>query len=560
MMWKIALVIPVLLFVESCNSRRSPVVAEVNGKKITADEFAERYAKYRSSAPERDNIVTRKKILTNMVNEHLIFDDVQRQHLDSDSLYREKLQDIQDQALLDGYAKHLTVDTLTVNESELWSEFRAFNTRVAARYVYAKSEAEAWQLRKRLLDGVSFAQLAKQTFSDPTLANNGGYLGMFGYGDTEESLQDVAFTLPLGELSKPVKIRVGYAIVKVEKHIERPLASESDYAKQKPKLEESIRERKIMQLLKSDGDQIAEQLSPAFNDEALGKVLEQWSLIAGDSTRARTQESGQALHESLETLPLVRFKGFSWSVGDFTQRLGKTSAKYLRRVRTVTELKQVIEGFAIRVVLLQKARDLGLDREERVVGQIERARQDFLLRRWASSVQDTVSSAAIDEKTLRGYFEQNSGQFADPPLVDAAEILVKSETEAKQLLAQVRQGVDFGMLARRHSIRTSAVRQNGELGFVSQSAFGAVGPKVFRAKVGEVIGPESLNPNFVLLKILAKKPGRQRTYEQSRENVVQALMPEAKTAAFAGAVERLRANSVIRMNIEALGNVEVASN
>lgn len=554
------LIVFIVLGLAACNTERVGYVAEVNGKQITTDEFSERYEKYRAQTSERDNIILRKKILNNMVNEILIFDDVHTQGLDRDSTSMEKQKDIEDQALLDGYAKRLTIDSMTVSEGELYREFRAYNTKVSARFVYAKSEAEARNLREELQHGTSFSTLAKRVFADPRLAGSGGYLGFFGYSEMEPALQDAAFSLPVGVLSDPIKLRVGYAIVKVEKHVELPLVSESDYAKVKPKLENAIRQRKTMEFLKEEGNKTAQDLRPSFDEETLKKVFDNWSYISREEGARPLSEDRYKQIEDIASLSLVQFNGHSWTVKDFVQAAEKTRPKYRRFVKTVENLRQVAEGLVMRRVLLQKAKDAGLEHDQRVELQVRLAGESYFLNRWGELAQDSVTVTGIDDKTKLGYFEKHRDQFTDPPLVNAAEILVTTQSEANQLLKEAKQGVDFGMLARTHSIRTYAAKRNGELGYVPPSAFGTISEKVFRANVGQIIGPEYLNPNYVILKVLGKKSPRQRTFEESKDAVAQTILPDLKQQAFWEALAHLRSRAKIEMNIEALGNVVVASN
>lgn len=549
-----------IIVLASCNSNRMGYVAEVNGKKITTDEFTERYNKYRSQTSERDNIVLRKKILNNMVNEILIFDDIKKDGFDRDSVFEDKYRDIRDQALLDGYAKLLTVDSMTVSEGELEKEFRAYNTKASARFVYAKTEVEARKLKEQLQRGTTFASLARQVFADPTLSKNGGYLGFFGYDDTEPAMQEAAFSLPVGTLSDPVKLRMGYAIIKVEKRFEMPLASEIDYAKAKPKLEETIRKRKTLQFLEDEGNRIMQSLNMTFDEGSLKQVADDWGYIAHQDIAPPLKEDRYKEIKSIFGLPFAHFNATAWTVGDFVQAAEKTPPKYRRRVRTVDDLKEIAEGLAMRSVLLQKAKDAGLEHKDKVELQVKLARDNYLLHRWANIAEDSVTASGLDEKSTRDYFEKNKNQFTDAPLVDVTEILVRTESEAKQLMKQIQDGADFGMLARTHSIRISAAQRDGELGYVPQSALGIVGERAIRAKVGQIVGPVPLNPNFVILKILGKKPSRQRRFEESKETVVQTLLPGLKQQAFWSAVEKLRVRAVIELNIEALGNVVVASN
>lgn len=549
----------VLLQLNGCQSKRAEVLAEVSGQKITADEFTQRFESYLRATGERDNIVVRKKILTNMVNELLIFEDVKRRGWDSDSIARDRFQDIAAQAILDGYARRLTTDSLTVSESELWKEFRDFNTKVNARYVYARSEHAAWQLKRRLEAGESFARLAREVFDDPDLANTGGSLGYIGWGEAEAALQEAAFALPVGGISDPIKLRVGYGIIKVENRVEAPLSSEIDYAKKKPDLEREIRQRKTVANLKREADKIQAELSPKFHDEAVQILLKNWDAQFGEVRSASVVEQAQTFSKDFSSLEFVQFTKGKWTVGEFLEKLRRTRTKDRRRVKDAAAIKDVAIGLAIREVLLDRASEAKVDKDTRVKDQIKNGRGDFLLRRWASSVEDAAGSSGWDERSLRSEFELNKDLYGTPPEANVAEILVRSESQANDLLVRLRRGASFGALARSHSIRISAAKQGGEIGFMPRPSFGNAAEMIFAAKVGQVIGPLHVRPYFGLYKILGFKQGRMDTFEEAREKIIQSLLPVRKREAMAAAMESLRANASIVMNIEALGNVVIAS-
>jgi peptidyl-prolyl cis-trans isomerase C len=82
--------------------------------------------------------------------------------------------------------------------------------------------AKAQDIRKKLVDGADFATLAKTESDDATSAANGGDLGpAFGHGRMVPAFEKVAFTIPVGELSEPVKTQFGYHIIKVESRQEK---------------------------------------------------------------------------------------------------------------------------------------------------------------------------------------------------------------------------------------------------------------------------------------------------------------------------------------------------
>lgn len=536
--------------------RKDDVLATVDGVPISADAFRSRYEQYLAQGGKRDNILLRQEILNNMINEVLIHKDVAAQGMDRDSLYRRRMAMAETQALLDVYARRISFDTIRITEQEARQEFRFFNTRATARYLYAKTEAGARELKRRLERGETFETLAREVFDDPGLATNGGYLGEFGWGEMEGPLEEAAFTLPLGAVSDPIKLRVGYAIVKPESRVVQPLASEYDYMKVRQKLADRIQEKKIDRLVRAAGEQAAKSLSPTFNEAAVQQVFSNWStMVAGgtDDVEARR------VPENISAMRFMQTTRGPWTVGDFIARLEWTTEKQRRRVHAPDDVKDIAIGLATREVLLERARAMNLQNDSRVKEQVAQVRERYLLKRWADSVMDTVERSGWDERLLDSVYNANRRQFAFPPEVNVAEILVRGKEEAMAIRKQLDRGANFAELARTHSIRLWAAKRGGELGFGTKATFGAMGEKFFAARAGEIIGPEFVDPYWAVFKILDHKPGREKSFQEARDDVIAGLLPARKQAAFRAALDALRSRAAVSINTDALAYVRITT-
>ncbi|TVQ84706.1 MAG: peptidylprolyl isomerase [Chromatiaceae bacterium] len=69
--------------------------------------------------------------------------------------------------------------------------------------------------REQILAGADFATLAAELSDDPGSAANGGDLGFVARGLLDPAFAEVAFGLPAGELSEPVRSRFGYHLIEV---------------------------------------------------------------------------------------------------------------------------------------------------------------------------------------------------------------------------------------------------------------------------------------------------------------------------------------------------------
>ena len=81
----------------------------------------------------------------------------------------------------------------------------------------AASLARVVELRKEILGGADFAEVAKRESADPGSAEEGGDLGTFGRGRLVRPLDEAAFAARVGRVSEPVKTSFGYHLLQVTK-------------------------------------------------------------------------------------------------------------------------------------------------------------------------------------------------------------------------------------------------------------------------------------------------------------------------------------------------------
>jgi foldase protein PrsA len=114
--------------------------------------------------------------------------------------------------------------------------------QVKASHILVKDEALATEIKQKLADGADFAELAKEYSTDEGSKENGGELGFFARGTMVTEFEDAAFTLPINQISDPVKSDYGYHIIKVE---EKKEAKVANYEDSKASIKETLIEQKM---------------------------------------------------------------------------------------------------------------------------------------------------------------------------------------------------------------------------------------------------------------------------------------------------------------------------
>lgn len=119
--------------------------------------------------------------------------------------------------------------------ADVTKDLRPVQEKVWARHILVADEAQAAALVARLRAGEDFAQLAAEFSTDPGSKDNGGDLGWFGRGQMVAPFEEAAFSLPIGQISEPVKSDYGWHILQVIDRQEMPL-TEAEFEQYKQKV------------------------------------------------------------------------------------------------------------------------------------------------------------------------------------------------------------------------------------------------------------------------------------------------------------------------------------
>ena len=119
------------------------------------------------------------------------------------------------------------------------------------RHLFAPDLESINLLEDKLYQGAPWLELAKSSFSDPVLKDNGGDLGWISMGDMDPAFEVVAYNLKDAEISSPVKTRYGYSIIQVIEREKNLFLTEQDFQLEKDWLKLMATQYKKMPAIRS---------------------------------------------------------------------------------------------------------------------------------------------------------------------------------------------------------------------------------------------------------------------------------------------------------------------
>lgn len=240
---------------------REGVVATVNGEPITVEEYNAALERRRREVDAANEEALETFVMTTLINQKITEQAAERMDIavteaeveaeitqlqsiaeNSDTEWQTWLTEngYTEDTLRDELRTYLLVEKV---RNEVVGDVGQQTTRqVHARHILVETEAEARDIRQRLLNGESFVDMAAQYSKDITTKDEGGDLGWFTEEELlEPAVAEAAFNQSAGEISEPVATRLGYHVVETIAFDDLPLQPEKRAQVERSVFEEWIR-------------------------------------------------------------------------------------------------------------------------------------------------------------------------------------------------------------------------------------------------------------------------------------------------------------------------------
>ena len=224
---------------------------------------------------------------------------------------------------------------------------------------------------------------------------------------------------------------------------------------------------------------------------------------------------------------LAKIDGQPITDADVAQ-MSATMAAQLAQIPEDMRKRAVLDRLIDLRLIAVAATKAGLDQSPSFKSRMEQVRAQLLLSEY---VKTKVEAEATPAK-LKDRYDRDVAAFDPPEEMHARHILVKTEDEAKAIIADLAKGGDFAKIAEEKSQDPGSAKQGGDLGFFSA---GDMVPEFEKAcqelKAGEITkAPVKSQFGFHVIKLEEKRKQPVPSLDQVKTEVKQAVVAEIFTA------------------------------
>lgn len=266
-----------------------------------------------------------------------------------------------------------------------------------------------------------------------------------------------------------------------------------------------------------------------------------------------TPSSGTKTDGKKEGQVLAEVNGGSITSGDFNREL-KNLPEYLRSMADTPQgRKEMLDTMVIRELILQQAAKDGIDKGADIEEKLQDLKKRIIVEAFLKKKVESESN--VSDADLQKFYDQNKDKFKTGEQMKASHILVKSEKEAKEILAKIKAGGNFEEIAKKSSVDSSASK-GGDLGWFGKGSMVPAFEKAASAlKEGQTSDVVKSDFGFHIIKLTGKRAAGIRPLAEVKDQIKGAIMPSKQQEIFQKIKDELKKSAKITIKEDLLNSV-----
>lgn len=494
----------------------SKPVAKVGNINISGDEFLERYEMTPGFNRQRKNSTESNKIefLFTLVAEKLWALEAINRNLDTSGVVKFATKEFEKMFVRDALFKREIQDKIIISDQELDRYLGKYLTKLYVKYLFSDDVNEINSLYNLILTGVPFDSILTERPENNEQVKPEEIV----FGQMDEGIEDVLYSLNIGENTKPILTPDGWYIFKLVNKSSELMSGENDRLDNLKKVKKIVEARRLIEKQKEFYEEffqnkkvdiepkifevLAQEISSVFKEKKKTFAIDENELInfdVNDFNKIKSDIGNKILSEVFLKIPESPV-----TTNDYLKKLlfdGFSAKDYkINYIRAL--LDQRVRRDIEKEMLYLEGLKRGYQNLPEVRKDVEMWKEHYLCDLIKDQFRDSIN---VTDSEVYNYYKQRTETDTYPMLVNIVEVLTDSLEIAVDVLNKANLGADMKMLAKKYNKREWTKKKDGEYGLFPVSQYGEIGKIASTLDIGEVYGPLKLKEGYSVFKLIDKQ-------------------------------------------------------
>ncbi len=242
---------------------------------------------------------------------------------------------------------------------------------------------------------------------------------------------------------------------------------------------------------------------------------------------------------------LAKVGNWTLTVEEFNQKLEDLKEVIPEYDTSDVESKKLIlEELVRQQLLIEEAERSGVAKNKDIVEAVNEFKNTLLVREIATKITEGIDVTQLEAED---YYNQNKDAFSEPAEWHIREIMVPTQTEAKDILIELFKGTDFAAMAQTRS-KVASAAQGGDLGFISEPKFPQMESILSTLEVGDMSSVFKGPDGYYIIKLEEKRGGRPKAFSEVSEEIKTGLTLLKQQQKILEYIEELKGKTTVVVN------------
>ncbi|MBU1063920.1 SurA N-terminal domain-containing protein [bacterium] len=397
-----------------CGSKHSepPIVAKVENRIITADEYAFAYELSPRELTSLENQKARLSVLDRLIDRILLAQNAEKLELGSTDTMMQQAVDIYRRQAINRelYLKHIRTP-ISVNEDEEREAFRRSKMTLFVKHFVSEKEEEAINVSEGIM---SFEHTPVYPGVETITMDIYGSVDVIDWNDVHIDLEEQLYNLPVYQFSEPIFYDRKYHVFQLVEQEREVLVRENDFLANRESIHGTLRKRKEVKAAAAFVDEVMAPQELIIKADALNKLTDRiWNnRPASIDPRIQHISNEEIKYISEDDLgiikqPIAVYKDGNMTISDilFHYKVNPQKVSYDSKLAMRESLKNSVALYVRDWVFSEKGIREKLDRLPSVKEEVQTRKEYLLAKKMVNRLYEEVTADLKSDEEFQKYVD-----------------------------------------------------------------------------------------------------------------------------------------------------------